>query len=173
MQGSRPGGLVAATWAALISMGENGYLECARGIMSARDTIQQGIGKIKGIKVLGKPDASVVAFGSDEKTVDIFKVGEAMGHHGWNLNTLQHPSSVHICCTYLHRDCADKFVSDLEKSVQEARDHPENFKNGSAAIYGLAESLPDMSVVTDLAKGFLDVVLSTRKTTSEESKKTS
>jgi len=138
--------------------------------MSARITMEQGIGKIKGIRVLGKPDASVVAFGSDDKSVDIFKVGEAMGHHGWNLNTLQHPSSIHICCTYLHKDCADKFVSDLEKSVQEARDHPNNFKNGSAAIYGLAESLPDTSVVTDLAKGFLDVVLSTKRSGETESK---
>jgi hypothetical protein len=39
--------------------------------------------------------------------------------------------------------------------------HPEKFKSGSAAIYGLAESLPDREMVGTLTKSFLDTLYKT------------
>jgi len=36
--------------------------------------------------------------------------------------------------------------------------NPDMFKNGSAAIYGMAESLPDGSVIDDMARGFIDTL---------------
>lgn len=163
MPGSRPGGLIAATWAALVLNGEKGYLECAKAIMKAAKEIEAGIPKIDGLRVLGKPDMSIIAFATDDKSargreLNIFKVGEAMSKHGWNLNSLQHPGSIHICCTYMHRDCAGKFLQNLSDSVKEVVEFPERFKNGSAAIYGMAESLPDTSLIDDVAKGYIDTL---------------
>ena len=43
VQGSRSGGLSAATWAAMVAMGEEGYLKAARLIMETADRIRQGI----------------------------------------------------------------------------------------------------------------------------------
>jgi len=116
-----------------------------------------------GLKVQGTPDMSVIAFCSDEKSargrlLNIYKVGEAMTKRHWSLNTLQKPAAIHICCTYLHRQCADKFLSDLEASVQDVLENPDNFKSGSAAIYGATENVPDTSLVSDIAKGFLDTL---------------
>jgi sphinganine-1-phosphate aldolase len=46
--------------------------------------------KIEGLYVLGKPDMTVIAFGSRE--VDIYKVNDVMTTQGWSLNALHKPS---------------------------------------------------------------------------------
>src|SRR6202022_4280060 len=46
LAGSRSGGVVAATWAAMVSLGEEGYLEIARGIFETAATIAAGIDAI-------------------------------------------------------------------------------------------------------------------------------
>lgn len=46
--------------------------------------------KIKGIYVLGKPEVSVVAFGS--KDFDIYRLADALSKRHWHLNSLQFPS---------------------------------------------------------------------------------
>jgi len=48
------------------------------------------IKKIEGLYVLGKPDMTVIAFGSRE--VDIYKVNDVMTTKGWSLNALHKPS---------------------------------------------------------------------------------
>lgn len=162
MPGSRPGGLIAATWAALVTMGQKGYLECAKHIMETARQIEAGIRETKGLKVLGVPEMSVVSFTHDSDDaavgahINIFKVGEGMSKRGWNLNTLQHPSSIHICCTYLHKGLAPKFLKDLREVVTHVKENPDEYKSGSAAIYGMAESIPDGSIIDDLARGFID-----------------
>jgi len=167
MPGSRPGGLIAATWAALVTMGEDGYLECAKAIMKAAKGIEQGICRIKGLRVLGQPDMSVVSFTSeDQKSLNIFKINDAMNQRGWKLNTMQRPSSIHICCTYLHRDVVDKFLADLESSVNEIASNPNAHKGGTAAIYGLAQSLPDNTVVGGFIKDFIDILYQTKLSNS-------
>ena len=174
MPGSRPGGLIAATWAALVRMGQEGYLACAREIMQTAKDIEAGIRATPGLKVLGHPHMSVVSFAADENTlvrgarINIYKVGESLAskktnpdgtvRHGWNLNTLQNPSSIHICCTFMHRGRAAEFIQDIRNAVDQVADNPNMFKNGSAAIYGMAESLPDGSVVGDIARGFIDTL---------------
>lgn len=40
--------------------------------------------------MIGKPDMTVVAFGSD--VVDIFEVNDIMSSKGWHLNALQRPN---------------------------------------------------------------------------------
>jgi len=173
MPGSRPGGLVAATWAALIRMGESGYVECARAIMQASKQIEAGIRQMDGIMVLGQPDMSVIAFGTDPRSlhpINVLKVGEAMKSiGGWSLNVLQRPPSVHICCTYMHRNVADKFLNDLQQAIQQIRDNPKRFQSGSAAIYGLAQTIPDSALVDEIGLFFLDCLYETPKQRDHQS----
>jgi len=163
MPGSRPGGLIAAAWAAMITMGEQGYVECAKQIMSASKRIESGVADIRGLKVCGKPDMSVIAFAIDHASpvgqkLNIYKISDAMKKRDWNLNTLQSPPSIHICCTFMHRDAATKFLDDLRSAVQEVHDFPDKYKSGTAALYGMAGSLPDSTLTVELAKGFLDLL---------------
>ncbi|XP_052205010.1 sphingosine-1-phosphate lyase isoform X2 [Diospyros lotus] len=89
--GSRPGALIAGAWAAMMSLGFEGYLSNTREIMEVSKRIQKGIKEIPELFVIGRPDMTIVAFGSD--LLDIFEVNDIMSSKGWHLNALQRPNS--------------------------------------------------------------------------------
>ncbi|XP_011483083.1 sphingosine-1-phosphate lyase 1 isoform X3 [Oryzias latipes] len=161
--GSRPGGIIAACWATMMHMGENGYVDATRKIISTARRIRTGIRKIKGVFVFGDPEVSVVAIGSDH--FDIFRLSNALTAKGWNLNTLQFPSSIHICCTLLHTQpgVAERFVQDVRDQVAVIMKNPKEKTTGMGAIYGMAQSIPDRSMVTEISRGFLDCLYSTEQ----------
>ena len=43
-----------------------------------------------------------------------------MKEGGWNLNILQEPACVHLCCTMLHAQSgvADRFINDVKVAVK-------------------------------------------------------
>ncbi|CAG8662028.1 22077_t:CDS:2 [Cetraspora pellucida] len=161
LAGSRSGAILAACWAAMMRMGKNGYIESTRKIVGCAKKIEEGIRKIDDLFVYGKPLVSVVAFGSN--TLNIYDINDKMSKKGWNLNALQNPPAVHIACTMLTVPNADQFVKDLRDSVNEIKLNkfkPERSTGDSAAIYGLAATLPDKGIVNDIAGGFLDALYS-------------
>jgi glutamate/tyrosine decarboxylase-like PLP-dependent enzyme len=134
MAGSRSGGLSAATWAAMVSLGEEGYLEAARRIMTAADTIQAGIRAIPELRVIGQP-TFCIAITSD--AVDVFHVNDHLAVQGWRLNGLQDPPGFHMCVTLPQSQpgVAERFVTDLRAAVEYARDKPRGTAR-SGALYG-------------------------------------
>lgn len=91
--GSRPGALSAACWAAMVSMGKNGYMEATRKILDTAARVKEGIRDIPDLFILGDP-LWVIAFGSDN--LDIYEVMEYMAERKWSLNGLQKPPCVHM-----------------------------------------------------------------------------
>ncbi|XP_073691119.1 sphingosine-1-phosphate lyase 1 isoform X2 [Garra rufa] len=161
MAGSRPGGIIAACWATMMHMGEKGYVESTKKVVETARKIKAGIRQIDGVFVFGDPEVSVVALGSDD--FDIFRLSNALTSKGWNLNTLQFPSSIHICVTMLHTQpgVAEQFISDVKREVAIIMKNPKEKTTGMGAIYGMAQSIPDRSMVTEVSQGFLDCLYST------------
>jgi glutamate/tyrosine decarboxylase-like PLP-dependent enzyme len=62
--GSRPGALSATAWAAMVSMGEQGYLEAARRILETTAWLTHQLRQIPEIEVIGDP-IFLIAFRSD------------------------------------------------------------------------------------------------------------
>lgn len=154
LAGSRPGALVAATWAAMVRIGERGYLDATRRILDTATAIKRGIQTIPGLHVLGDP-LWVIAFGSD--SIDIYRVLDAMASRGWSLNGLQRPPSVHFCVTLRHTEpgIAERFVEDLRAAADEVRKTPAT-GSGLAPVYGLAGSFPVRGAVAELLRRFVD-----------------
>ncbi len=152
--GSRPGALSAACWAALVSMGEQGYLEATKQILETGALIRAGIEDIPDLHVLGDP-LWVVAFGSE--ALDIYKVMDAMSGKGWSLNGLHKPPAVHICVTLRHTQpgVAERFLDDLKDSVAFVRANP-SVEGGMAPIYGMAATVEDRSMVANFMKDYMD-----------------
>ncbi|KAI7861146.1 sphingosine-1-phosphate lyase [Circinella umbellata] len=155
--GSRPGALIAGCWAALIKMGQDGYLEACKGIVGARQTIEDMVRSIPQLYVIGDPVASVIAFGAAEP-INIYDIGDMLSERGWNLSPLQNPAALHISVTLLWVSSADKFAQDLKEVVEELVADPSKARNKTAAIYGTAASIPDKTVVEDVAAGFVDLL---------------
>lgn len=158
MAGSRPGGLIAATWATMMYMGEDGYVNATKSIVSTTRKIHDALKKIPGIYILGTPKLSVIAIGS--KDFNIYCLSGALTARGWNLNSLQFPESFHICLTLLHtkKGVAEKFIKDVRECTAEIMKDPKAKPTGSAALYGMAQTIPDRSIVSELATGFIDIL---------------
>lgn len=154
--GSRPGALSAAAWAAMVSIGENGYLDATRKILETAAKIKNGIRAIPELKILGDP-LWVIAFASP--TLNIYQVMDAMTKRGWSLNGLHKPSAVHIALTLRHTEAgvAERLVNDLRDAVGYVKTHPED-KGEMAPVYGLAANLPLRGVVSDLLKRYIDIL---------------
>ncbi|KAJ7899067.1 pyridoxal phosphate-dependent transferase [Mycena leptocephala] len=159
LSGSRPGALIAGTWAAMQYMGSNGYLESCRSIVTCARTIADTIvSSIPELYILGSPPASVVAFGSKHPKVNVLEVGDKMSQRGWHLNALTGPAAVHIACTRLTVDRVDVFIADLKDSVREAKVLPSG-KGTMVAVYGLGNSSAvGPAMVGQLATAFLDTL---------------
>jgi glutamate/tyrosine decarboxylase-like PLP-dependent enzyme len=153
--GSRPGGLSAACWAALVTIGEEGYLKSAKAILNAVAVMKQGIGEIPELKLLGG-SLAVFAFASDE--LNIYEVLDQMSARKWALTGLQHPPAIHMSTTLRHTQpgVAERFVRDLKESVAYVCEHP-GAEGGMAPIYGLAAAIPDKTIVHDMLRQVMDI----------------
>jgi sphinganine-1-phosphate aldolase len=159
LAGSRSGALIAGTWAAMHYMGEEGYISSCRDIVGSAKAIREAIQNLfPELYVLGKPQASVVAFGSRAPSLNILEVGDIMSKKGWHLNALQNPPGVHIACTRLTVSRVDDFIRDLKDAVWDAKGCPEG-KGNMVTLYGLGNSSaigPEM--VGAIVTAFLDAL---------------
>ena len=156
LAGSRPGSLSAACWAAMLSMGEEGYLKATKAILETAEKIKQGVASIPELKPMGNP-LWIFAFSSD--TLNVYEVLDQMTKRHWNLNGLHKPACFHIALTLRHTQpgVAERFIQDLKDSVAYVKANPGS-KEGLAPVYGLAASLPFRGIVSDILKKYLDVV---------------
>ncbi len=119
MAGTRPGGVIAAAWAILNHLGEEGYLAIAETVMGTVAKLREGIAAIEGVHVLGDPVMSLLALGSDN--LNVYEIGDELTLRGWHLDRQQYPPSLHLTVTHAHAAVADQFLRDLATSVALAK----------------------------------------------------
>lgn len=155
--GSRPGALSAEAWAALVTVGEDGYLDATGRVLEAGARLREGITRVPGLRVLGDP-LWVIAFASTRDDVDIYDVLDRMARRGWSLNGLQHPAAVHICVTLRHvaPGVVDRFLADLADSVEAAAREPGT--GLMAPVYGLAAVPETEGEAGDILRTYCDVL---------------
>lgn len=118
MAGTRPGGVIAAAWAILNHLGEDGYLAIAETVMQTVNRLREGIDSIEGVHVLGEPVMSILALGSDR--LNVYEIGDELTLRGWHLDRQQFPPSLHLTVTHAHAQVVDEFLRDLEYAVSQA-----------------------------------------------------
>ncbi|KAH6949906.1 pyridoxal phosphate-dependent transferase [Fusarium avenaceum] len=171
MAGSRPGALIAGCWASLMTMGEAGYIDACTKIVGSAKKITEAIQTTPTLggelEIIGKPLVSVVAFTA--RNLNVYDIADGMGTKGWHLNALQNPPAIHVAVTLPITKVWEKLVNDLEAVVEEEREKERvrlvegkgahgKAMGDTSALYGVAGSLPNKSVVVDLASGFLDLL---------------
>jgi sphinganine-1-phosphate aldolase len=156
LSGSRSGGIVAATWAAMVSLGESGYLEIADGIFKTAAAIRAGIDAIPELEVIGDP-TFLVAFRAPE--LNIYHVNDHLIDNGWRLNALQLPPALHFCVTRPNTapGVADAFIRDLRDAVSYAK-HPPRAEPRSGALYGLGGTPSGDEILETLFTAALDAM---------------
>ena len=154
-----------------MSVGETGYINSCSQIVGATKKIAEAIRENPALnndlEVIGNPLVSVVAFTA--KTLNIYDIADAMSDKGWHLNSLQTPPAIHVAVTLPIVKVWEKLVGDLEAVIEgekekervrivEGKGAKGKSVGDSAALYGVAGSLPNKSVVVELASGFLDTL---------------
>ncbi len=119
MTGTRAGGPIAAAWAILNYLGEEGYLKLTDQVMQTVIKLRNGIKAIDGLKVLGTPEMSVMSIGSD--SLDVYEVGDELTARGWHLDRQQFPPTLHLTVSPYHAKVADVFLRDLNEAAAKAR----------------------------------------------------
>lgn len=156
--GSRPGALSAQAWAALVSIGEEGYLAATKRILEAAAVMRHRVAAVEGLELHGE-SLFLVAFGSSDPEVNIYAVLDQMSHRGWSLNGLQSPASVHLCTTLRHAEptVTERFGEDLSASVEAVRGKPEA-AGMMAPVYGMASSVDGRGTVEEILRTYVDVL---------------
>jgi len=126
MQGSRSGAPMAAAWAVMHRLGLEGYDDLTRTTIEAARQIQAAVDRIEGIRLVGNPEAQILAVTSDPNSVtappvDIFVVGDKLAARGWYLDRQNRPDSLHMTVSAGNAPIVSEFVTDLEAAVQSAR----------------------------------------------------
>ena len=134
MDGSRSGGLLAATWAAMVSLGRSGYRRYAQAIFETSAAMQDAIRSHPSLRIMGTP-SFLFSFTSDE--FDVYLVNDFLRTKGWRMNGQQYPNAIHMAVTrpQTQPGVVERWTKDLAAAVDYAQAHrDEPAKSG--AIYG-------------------------------------
>jgi len=134
IEGSRSGGLLAATWAAMVSLGREGYLRYAQRIFETAFAMQDVVRGHSELRIIGDP---TFCFAFTSEAFDIYHVNDFMRGRGWRFNGQQYPNALHMAVTrpQTQREIVEEFSTDLAEAVVYAHEH-QHEQPVSGALYG-------------------------------------
>ncbi|WP_067437058.1 aminotransferase class V-fold PLP-dependent enzyme [Nocardioides jensenii] len=123
MQSTKSGGPLAAAWAVVQSIGDEGYLALSQEVFEAVDRIVTGVGSIGSLRVVVRPDSTLVALACDE-TCDPFTICDEMAAAGWyvqpQMSYADAPATVHLSVSAATLPHVDDFLAALAAAVKAA-----------------------------------------------------
>jgi len=123
IQSTKSAGPLAAAWAVLHFIGDDGYLEIARQVLDATRRIADAIDQMKDLRLLGRPDMNLVAFTSD--TVSVFHIVDEMKARAWyvqpQLGSHSSKENIHLSVNPASVKWVDALLADLRVCVERAK----------------------------------------------------
>lgn len=154
LAGARSGGSLAAAWAVFQYLGEKGFLKLAQKTKGATDDLIDGINAMPELYVLGHPDATVFAFGSD--TLNIYELGERLKNRGWHVEGQHLPPCLHMTVSPVHAEIKDAFLSDLQDVVKNVPAADSEKISEQASMYGMIGTMTDRKTARQFALDYLN-----------------
>ncbi|MCR3718288.1 MULTISPECIES: pyridoxal phosphate-dependent decarboxylase family protein [Prauserella salsuginis group] len=126
LQSTRSGGPIAAAWAVVRHVGDDGYAQLALSARAATERIRDGLAAIDGLRVLGDPDATLLAVALDgEPGFDLFTVADELAARGWHVQPQfphrSSPANLHLTVTASNRGHEDALLTAVQEAVGAAR----------------------------------------------------
>jgi len=156
--GSRGHAPVAGAWAALQSIGYNGYNDKAGKIIEATRRVVKKISEISCLAVVGNPELGTVSFISKTKNLSCYDLVEKIGQRGWKAAALQKPAAIHLSITNYNIGQIEDFISTVRWGVEELLKNPPKVFGDLAQIYGTNATLP-ASIMQEGAKAIIQGLL--------------
>ncbi len=119
VMGTKGGGSIAAAWAVMQYLGEEGYLRLTKQARDATEALRDGLGGVPGVRLRAEPDATLLSFSFDD--VDAFAVGSALRARDWLADEQKPPPSLHCTVNAVHGPVINEFLEALTESIEEVR----------------------------------------------------
>jgi sphinganine-1-phosphate aldolase len=118
--GTKGGGPMAAAWAVMHHLGDEGYLRLAADARRATEQIVAAVRSMPELVLRAEPDAMLLSFGAADPTaLDVFAVADALWRRGWYVDRQGPPPSLHLTVNAVHADKVESFLADLRASIDE------------------------------------------------------
>ncbi|MGZ4700912.1 MAG: pyridoxal phosphate-dependent decarboxylase family protein [Ilumatobacteraceae bacterium] len=135
--GTKGGGSMAAAWAVLHYLGDEGYRRVTSTARAACLQLADAIDAIPALTIRARPQTTLLAFGAaDEAQLDVFAVAAGLWRRGWYVDRQGPPPSLHCTVSNVHHGKIEQFVDDLRMSVDEALG---SAQRGLQGAYGTLE----------------------------------
>lgn len=120
--GTKSGGPMAAAWAVLQHLGDDGYQRLTAAARGAAERLADAIETMPALRLRARPETTLLAFGAaDPAALDVFAVADALWRRGWYLDRQGPPASLHCTVNAVHEGLIEPFVADLRAAVDEVR----------------------------------------------------
>ncbi|RRO20618.1 aspartate aminotransferase family protein [Saccharopolyspora rhizosphaerae] len=125
LQSTRSGGPLAAAWAVLHHIGDDGYLALAEATLEAVEAVRAEVEALDGLRLVAEPGATLLALTTDDDRLDLFVVADEMAARGWYVQPQfahqSSPANLHLTITASNRGSEGDFAAALRDSVRAAR----------------------------------------------------
>jgi sphinganine-1-phosphate aldolase len=135
--GTKGGGAMAAAWAVMSHLGDDGYLRLAGQARRATRELATAIEACPDLELRAAPDAMIVTFGAaDPGRLDVFALADELWRRGWYVDRQQPPDSLHCTVNAVHDGLIPEFVAELHAAIAAVIDAT---TAGTVGSYGTLE----------------------------------
>jgi len=135
--GTKGGGAMAAAWAVMNFIGDDGYLRLTGAARTATEQLAAAIRATPQLQLRAEPDTTLIAIGAtDPSQLDVYAVADALWRRGWYVDRQGPPQSLHCTVNAVHEGRIDAFVADLHASIAEVEAAASTGRQGA---YGTVE----------------------------------
>jgi glutamate/tyrosine decarboxylase-like PLP-dependent enzyme len=140
--GTKSGGPMAAAWAVMNYLGDDGYLRLTKAAYDACQQLADAIEQFPELQLRARPESTLLSFGAREThddslpMFDIYAVADLLAQRGWYVDKQSPPASLHCTVNAVHGAVIDDFLIDLRWAVDEV---VTNDSRGERGSYGTIE----------------------------------
>ena len=122
-QSTKSGGPLAAAWAVVNTIGDEGYLRLTEQVLDGVDRLLTGLSEIPRLHVVARPDSTLVALATDG-SCDAFTIADEMTEVGWyvqpQMSFAGDPPTIHLSLSAATAPHVEEFLTALQKAVTTA-----------------------------------------------------
>jgi glutamate/tyrosine decarboxylase-like PLP-dependent enzyme len=122
---AKTAGPMAAAWAVMNYLGDEGYMKIVREVMEATRMVVDGINRIDGVQVLGEPNMCMFSFTSTSDKINVYHLVDVLKKMGWYLQPqfkrANSPANLHISMSRSTVHQAGAFLKDFEETIEELK----------------------------------------------------
>lgn len=152
---TRSGGPIAAAYATLRHLGEDGYLRLAAATRDAVRELADAVRAAGGLRLAAEPESTAICFTATDPKLDLFVLVDELAARGWHtqpqLAYAGLPRTVHLTVTASVAPVVAKFGPDLADAVAATRAAGPVML--PAELLALARSLTPEGLTPDLVAG--------------------